>query len=433
MQNGRQQFIISIIFLGGMLISCQLFSAPSNFVKVPTATSSFISIPAVSTPVFNESAPTFMATSVPTLPLISSPLPTSTSLPTFTPTIVPTFTPTVVPSPTFESTCEIYADMSTYQICVDRAQWRWDAKREMWVHKNIPGCAFQMAPPHGWGHSTRTIKLAGMQFLEGRIRNGENLLIVLWGPMEIDESNYFPQNILSSPDFIPGVRFHIEVIPAQVEACKDSVYSLINKTLMLRDELAQACDATKDVYLARGEKAIALDDVAIYSAPRWEPKPQSMLAKGETITLLDGPRCALSPYGVLVLWYARLNNGKRGWVPEGLARGHSIDVYYLQSPNHPAPVSQEHLWCDNAPSSPLEVGMRAYVCTKSDGVFVRAVPGRRGRIIASVQPGTELEIISGPECGDGWVWWRVRLANGLEGWMAEGGDNVDPKFLCPKK
>jgi hypothetical protein len=30
-----------------------------------------------------------------------------------------------------------------------------------------------------------------------------------------------------------------------------------------------------------------------------------------------------------------------------------------------------------------------------------------------------------------WFWWKVELDPGLVGWVAEGGDNIDPYYICP--
>jgi formylglycine-generating enzyme required for sulfatase activity len=95
----------------------------------------------------------------------------------------------------------------------------------------------------------------------------------------------------------------------------------------------------------------------------------------------------------------------------------------------PEPINS----CPGAPPQRLKVGMVAQVCTKSDSLRLRNSPGLDGEIIASVQTGALFEIIGGPECaGNNWSWWKVFLGNECEiGWLAEGGDDIDPYFLCP--
>jgi len=88
--------------------------------------------------------------------------------------------------------------------------------------------------------------------------------------------------------------------------------------------------------------------------------------------------------------------------------------------------------CPGSPPQRLVVGQLGKVCTKSDAIRLRTTPGNSGKIIASLNPGTIFEVIDGPECaGSNWSWWKVRLDDGQEGWLAEGGDDIDPYFLCP--
>jgi len=95
----------------------------------------------------------------------------------------------------------------------------------------------------------------------------------------------------------------------------------------------------------------------------------------------------------------------------------------------------EHLYCEDAPPSILAVGMKAYVCTQRDHIRLRVAPGKQARASFLIPPSTQVEIIDGPACSDAWVWWRVYILDGRYegqiGWMAEGGDSIDPKYLCP--
>lgn len=62
--------------------------------------------------------------------------------------------------------------------------------------------------------------------------------------------------------------------------------------------------------------------------------------------------------------------------------------------------------------------------------IVREAPGRNSTKIGLIQPGEEVEILDGPACADGWVWWQVRsLGTGLTGWTAEGDENN--RWLVP--
>jgi len=87
--------------------------------------------------------------------------------------------------------------------------------------------------------------------------------------------------------------------------------------------------------------------------------------------------------------------------------------------------------CPGAPPQRLEVGEDAVICTRSDNVFLRTGAGKRFSIIRAVSTGTVLKVTGGPRCSDNWSFWAVELPDGTSGWMSEGGDEIDPYFLCP--
>ena len=88
--------------------------------------------------------------------------------------------------------------------------------------------------------------------------------------------------------------------------------------------------------------------------------------------------------------------------------------------------------CPGAPPQRLTVGELAYVCTISDPVRLRNGPGKNYNPITSLDKGTDIYVVDGPICADNWTWWQVETESGDFGWMAEGGDNVDPYFICPR-
>lgn len=87
--------------------------------------------------------------------------------------------------------------------------------------------------------------------------------------------------------------------------------------------------------------------------------------------------------------------------------------------------------CANAPQQRVKVGGSANVCTRDDSVAVRSEPSQLGELVTRLATGSPLEVIGGPGCADGFSWWQVRMLNGTTGWIAEGGDNEDPYFICP--
>ncbi|UCD98321.1 MAG: SH3 domain-containing protein [Chloroflexota bacterium] len=87
--------------------------------------------------------------------------------------------------------------------------------------------------------------------------------------------------------------------------------------------------------------------------------------------------------------------------------------------------------CPGASPQRVMIDEQASVCTQSDDLIMRSGPGLDGKELRGIEPGTNFMIVDGPACANNWFWWKVELDSGLEGWVAEGGDNVDPYFICP--
>ena len=87
--------------------------------------------------------------------------------------------------------------------------------------------------------------------------------------------------------------------------------------------------------------------------------------------------------------------------------------------------------CPGAPPQRMAVNQRGYVCTQSDRVRLRNSPAKSADTIVYVNTGTQFTVIGGPSCSDSWSWWNIRLDDGTTGWLSEGGDAVDPYFICP--
>lgn len=76
--------------------------------------------------------------------------------------------------------------------------------------------------------------------------------------------------------------------------------------------------------------------------------------------------------------------------------------------------------CPDAAISRLKVGDLAYV-TKDPPLAnrIRQEPNTDAEVLGYITPGGSMEIIGGPECSNGWVWWQVKNAD-VEGWTPEG-------------
>lgn len=94
----------------------------------------------------------------------------------------------------------------------------------------------------------------------------------------------------------------------------------------------------------------------------------------------------------------------------------------LPAPTEPVPTSDPNA-CPSAVTR-IRVGDNVRVLFRLN---FRTGPGLNWPIILTNNPGTQMSVIGGPVCtrrstpgGDrAYLWWKVRLPNGLEGWSAE--------------
>lgn len=85
-------------------------------------------------------------------------------------------------------------------------------------------------------------------------------------------------------------------------------------------------------------------------------------------------------------------------------------------------AEQQGFSCLNALPSRLRVGLFAHVNPEPPlPNNVRSDPGKNASVIGDIEAGKAMKILEGPQCVDGWFWWRVRaLDTDLQGWTAEG-------------
>lgn len=117
-------------------------------------------------------------------------------------------------------------------------------------------------------------------------------------------------------------------------------------------------------------------------------------------TVTNGPVCADG-----YTWWEVNYQGNIGWTPEG-----ENVTYWL-----------EPLICGFNLPSRLRAGTNARV-TPGLPNAIRSQPSRNGSISAvlgEIPAAAVFAVLSGPQCGDGYVWWQVNY-NGLIGWTPEG-------------
>jgi hypothetical protein len=77
--------------------------------------------------------------------------------------------------------------------------------------------------------------------------------------------------------------------------------------------------------------------------------------------------------------------------------------------------------CRPAPTSRLSVGMEASVSYRlSLRLRIREAPGLASNVITAMNRGTEMTIVDGPVCQDGYLWWMIEKESEITGWSAEG-------------
>ncbi|HMQ30381.1 MAG TPA: SH3 domain-containing protein [Chloroflexaceae bacterium] len=67
----------------------------------------------------------------------------------------------------------------------------------------------------------------------------------------------------------------------------------------------------------------------------------------------------------------------------------------------------------------LGVGVSAWVRNAGGkNLRLRDKPGLQSNAFAGLPPGTQMTLLEGPVQDDGYPWWRVRVSDGREGWVA---------------
>lgn len=73
---------------------------------------------------------------------------------------------------------------------------------------------------------------------------------------------------------------------------------------------------------------------------------------------------------------------------------------------------------------PLVVGQPAYIhTTEGDELNVRTAPSTASPVLVALTDGTPVTVVDGPIDNSGFVWWKIRLANGAEGFVVASVDD----------
>lgn len=90
-----------------------------------------------------------------------------------------------------------------------------------------------------------------------------------------------------------------------------------------------------------------------------------------------------------------------------------------------APISPADAVPGEGEVGSLRIGGQAVInTTDGDRLNMRSGPGVDYQRIARVADGTTVTVLEGPTSADGFVWWRVRMSDGTEGWVVQQADDV---------
>lgn len=107
------------------------------------------------------------------------------------------------------------------------------------------------------------------------------------------------------------------------------------------------------------------------------------------------------------------------------------DIRYVRRYNFASLSYRSSGGCPGAPPQRVQVGGRARVCTQSDLLRVRRQPSLTSSVVTRLRPGTYVTVLDGPTCANNYSWWKIQTGSRTVGWVSEGGDRIDPYFICP--
>jgi len=67
-------------------------------------------------------------------------------------------------------------------------------------------------------------------------------------------------------------------------------------------------------------------------------------------------------------------------------------------------------------------GMATVQTTRGDTLSVRVAPDANSQRLTSLPNGSVVEVLGGPQQGGAYIWWHIRSASGVEGWVVESAD-----------
>lgn len=156
--------------------------------------------------------------------------------------------------------------------------------------------------------------------------------------------------------------------------------------------------------------------------------PGSMTEIGQIDTPYTYNRLMFNGDGTLLLAVA--NQDLRHYVH---LWGHGAALQFVPLPTiTPVPTATPSPTATAQPAATLQAGGTALIQTTGGDVLnVRGGPGRGFSVVTRLPGGTPVSLLEGPQDADGFRWWRIRTADGIEGWVVDEVDDAQTLVPAP--
>jgi len=174
---------------------------------------------------------------------------------------------------------------------------------------------------------------------------------------------------------------------------------------------SEAPFAVGDEVVISGSQTVLI----IFGEPDVEASPVEATIGGLNLTIIGGPRTVNGQ----IWWQVRSPSGAEGWVlhtVEGARTILSMDEMALAAATATPAAAAVPVQAGGRQASVQVIG--------NDQLNVRSGPGIGHRILARLSNGAAVAVLDGPQSADGYTWWKILTASGIEGWAVDSADGV---------
>ncbi len=166
-----------------------------------------------------------------------------------------------------------------------------------------------------------------------------------------------------------------------------------------------------EIQLGQAARIIARTGLNIRETPAANARRLGNFPPNAVVVVTEGPVEADG----YIWWHVDDRYGRAGWV----AGSDGADIWLTGNLGDKRPVNR-----------PVRLGDEVMITTSyGRHLSIRYEPGIRGLLKKRVKGGVTLQVIDGPVILDGVRWWKVKRADGLTGWAAEGSKRE--RWLSP--